>query len=711
MSFSYEKIKRKSPQSSFWTTYADLATVLSALFLLLYMVANIRMSSFSISEKISKELAEQKIKSLEEQLQTYEVLKEKYLNSGASEKELKMYSELMNQMSLLESIAKDEKEKLLVQAKDSEEKEKALNRYQRIIKNIINTNMLVQKELKSRDDIIKNQTLDIEKLKKDIINKEKLISENEQKIEKIKNTLKNSIEKLKKAKKEKRITKETLLAKINHLKTESQKKISNLLVENSELQEELETTQKMIEEKTKEASIIEKEKMEALNELNKEKKTYSDNIGKLNLQIGELKKALQQKEEEFLASIEKIKAQNLILKEDKEKTMKKLAEREAFFEASINKLRSEYDSKALENQKNFDENLKKANLSAEEKLAKERSHRAKLEKEKELFASKLKLIGEELSKTKKEISEKENEYADELRAQKSKFEEALSVLKKEHEKNIEKEKAAFEESLKKERMSAADIFKKQKEYADKLASEKANYNSKVKILSDELEKTKGAIKEQEHKFNEATKKLVNSKKELERELASLKSREEEKAQLAKKLNDNFRKTGLNAQVNMKSGEVVINFGNEYFDTGKAELKPGMIKILEKALPVYAVSLMEDKKISEKIASVEIIGFASPTYKGKYVNPKELSSKTRKAVDYNMDLSYQRAKSIFDYVFDPKKMVFNYQKELLSLTKVSGQGYLRESVLDRGVQLSGQEFCARYDCTKSQKVVIKFYFKE
>jgi hypothetical protein len=134
----------------------------------------------------------------------------------------------------------------------------------------------------------------------------------------------------------------------------------------------------------------------------------------------------------------------------------------------------------------------------------------------------------------------------------------------------------------------------------------------------------------------------------------------------------------------------------------------MQQILQKAIPVYAQSILEDPAIAKKISSVEISGFASPTYKGKYVDPRDLSPEVRKAVNYNLDLSYQRAKSIFEYVFDQDRMKYKHQRELLALSKVTGQGYLRA----QGASTSGltdEQYCNRYDCTKSQRVLIKFNF--
>ena len=48
---------------------------------------------------------------------------------------------------------------------------------------------------------------------------------------------------------------------------------------------------------------------------------------------------------------------------------------------------------------------------------------------------------------------------------------------------------------------------------------------------------------------------------------------------------------------------------------------------------------------------------------KFIDPKSLSAGDRKAVNYNLDLSYRRAKSIFSYIFDTDKMQYKYQKSL------------------------------------------------
>lgn len=303
---------------------------------------------------------------------------------------------------------------------------------------------------------------------------------------------------------------------------------------------------------------------------------------------------------------------------------------------------------------------------------------------------------------------------DELKAQQRGYRESMGQLKEELERKLAAERARFEEGLAQEKLSAKNRLAKERAYRKIVEREKASYDAQMRDLGNQLEGTKKAIVDRENQFRTEFSKVSDAKAGLERQLASVRAREQQKKRLVQKISDNFRAAGINASVNPNTGEVTLNFGQEYFDTGSAVLTKGMKRVLEQALPVYAVSVLEDPELAKKISSVEIVGFASPTFKGKYINPRELSSEARRAVDYNMDLSYQRAKSIFSFVFDPKRVSYRHQKKLLGISKVSGLGYLRsQSAVDgnAGHSLTHSEYCERYDCTKSQKVIIKFNFAE
>jgi myosin heavy subunit len=323
---------------------------------------------------------------------------------------------------------------------------------------------------------------------------------------------------------------------------------------------------------------------------------------------------------------------------------------------------------------------------------------------------------DQLNATKSKLEEK-NREAEKLLANLGEkeefFKQNMAKLEQGHAAAIAKEKKAFEDGLKQAALSAGEKIKREQAYRAEVEAKNKAYGDKLNALGNELNSTRNSIKDIEGKYQGTINSLKNTNDTIQKNLqASLGKLNEQKA-LAENIKKNFARAGISADVDMKTGDVTVHFGNEYFDTGSHGLKPGMVNILEKMVPVYAKSLFEDPKVAKKISSVEIVGFASPTYKGKYVNPDSLSLDDRQAVNYNMDLSYQRAKAIFEHVFDTSKSRFVHQKDLLPVVKVSGRSYLAtERTNDRKItSLSDNNYCQTYDCKKSQRVIIRFNLKD
>jgi hypothetical protein len=139
----------------------------------------------------------------------------------------------------------------------------------------------------------------------------------------------------------------------------------------------------------------------------------------------------------------------------------------------------------------------------------------------------------------------------------------------------------------------------------------------------------------------------------------------------------------------------------------------MVMTLDRFIPIYAKSLFNDPKLAEKIANVEIVGFASSTYKGKYVNPTSVRPQDKEAIGYNLKLSFGRANSIFNHVLNQGKLTKSERDKLLPLMKVVGRGYLPEgkSAGDIPDGMTEKEFCSKYNCQKAQKVTVKFNMKD
>jgi hypothetical protein len=165
------------------------------------------------------------------------------------------------------------------------------------------------------------------------------------------------------------------------------------------------------------------------------------------------------------------------------------------------------------------------------------------------------------------------------------------------------------------------------------------------------------------------------------------------------------RAGVQADVDMQTGEVVLDFGDTYFDTDSANLKAEMKGVIERAMPAYSKSLFGNPKVAPKISSVEIVGFASPTYRGRFVDPRSQKQEDRAALKYNMDLSYRRAN--FSYMLEKKDFDFEHEKNLLGLIKVSGRSFLEVMKVNGRAPASAEEFCRHNDCKRAQRVIIRF----
>jgi outer membrane protein OmpA-like peptidoglycan-associated protein len=320
---------------------------------------------------------------------------------------------------------------------------------------------------------------------------------------------------------------------------------------------------------------------------------------------------------------------------------------------------------------------------------------------------------ENLAALKGELNDKEAEIAkltNSNSADVENLEKQYDGLKEDYDKK-QFEMAALEDNLK---ASATEKAKLNAEHGDQLKALERNYKNlkntyddgrdEIAKMSSDLEGTEDRLRKAEDELARVQATLADASGDLKRSVELAQRRKD----LAKRIQDNFKDHGVIAEVDDDTGDVILDFGEDYFDTDSHELKLGMERTIRKAIPVYAESLFGSEVLASLISSVEIIGFASPTYGGKPVNPTGLSIDDRTAGTYNLDLSYQRARSIFEYVFNTDKIRFDYQNTMVPLINVTGRSFFTEKVdPDTTGDLSLDEFCEQYNCKKSQRVIIKF----
>lgn len=543
MSFNYNKNKEGHGHDSFWTSYSDLFMGLSFVFLLLYVTASLRVGTNGIQQQLQIQKVTMENEDLKNQLKVYNTIKKDYMETEATQDDQAQYEELMKKLDLLQDQAKAEKDRLKNEANENERKEKALNKYQQMIRNIMNANMVAKSRIKKRDDLIVKQDeeinvqgMKIEDLEVAVKEKKKQLMEGEYKIASLNQVLDKKMKEIKWAYKNQQITKKKYEAQMAKIQNETDQKVSALRENNQSVAKQL---------------------------------------NEVNQQLSQVSGQLSEKEKEAQA------------------LEKKLVGTEQAYKNKMAQMRSDFESQRAGDRKAFEDQLSREKLSASQRAAKEAAYRA-------------------------------------------------------------------------------EAAKKEREFENRIAGLKGQLS--------------GA----------------------ESQLAKAKAEMDARKDIAREIKKGFAKAGVKAEIDEETGDVTIDFGEHYFETGSSRLKPQMETLLKKAMPVYSSSLLENKKVASKISNVEIVGFASPTYKGKFVDPSSLDPEDKKAAEYNLDLSYQRAKSIYQYVFDTEKMKFVHQKGLRPLVKVSGKSFFEMSNISKEeAAKAGQNFCKKYDCKKSQRVLIKF----
>ena len=157
MGFQYHKSKQKVDESTQWSSYSDLFMMLAVVFLLMYVTSSVREGAFSIQKYQEYQQLAKEAETLRDQLRVYNTLKDDYLENQASEEENESYEELMAKLDLLQEENKKEASALRQQARENVDKANALNKYQSMIRNIINNNVISRARRNKKDEIIQKK--------------------------------------------------------------------------------------------------------------------------------------------------------------------------------------------------------------------------------------------------------------------------------------------------------------------------------------------------------------------------------------------------------------------------------------------------------------------------------------------------------------------------------------------------------------------------
>jgi chromosome segregation ATPase len=589
VSFDYDKYHQKDEHNSFWTSYADLFLMLSIVFLLMFVASSLRSGSAGFQQQQEFKQLSKRAADLEQQIKVYTTLKDEQLKQSSDE-EQEVYKKLMDKLSLLQEEAKDEKNLLMKKARENQEKEFALNQYQQVIRNIIDTNVLAKAQIRHRDRVIVDKNATIEEKKQQVAVMESQVERNEEEIERVNSELAANLKALNQERTRTRMSQATYSKRVAELRSESARRIE----------------------------------------------------------------ALEQRNEQVSAQLDDVKA-------DLKQTESKLSQTQ--------------------------EDLSQA--------------------------------GQEIAQKKQQVGQLVNQLED----TKKKYVSEMESLRSSHEQKMAAEKAAFNANLAKVKMSAQARAQKIAQFAADAKRKAQALEGQLAGLQDKISQTEGQLESAQTRLagaeaakaraQAAVSGLQKEKADLEGDLMRTRQIANAKKNLASQIAKNFERAGIKAAVDTGTGMVTLDFGEEYFDSGSDTLKPKMKSTLDKFIPIYARSLFSDPKVSEKVANVEIIGFASSTYRGKYVNPRSVRPEDKEAINYNLKLSFGRANAIFNHVLKEGALSEAEKKRLVPMMKVVGQGYLPEGRNPAEIPsgISEKEFCKKFNCKRAQKVVVKFNMKD
>ena len=402
----------------------------------------------------------------------------------------------------------------------------------------------------------------------------------------------------------------------------------------------------------------------------------------------------------------------------------------------------EFEQQVIAKQKQVEEQVSVKQKQLEQKLAQKEKEIQEnlLVKQKELEGQ-IASMTQKLSAAQKESAKMESDLKQE-KVYKSGQEKVVSEL--------QAQLAGIEGELKKNKEAAGKLAE-QKSQLDSSLSDIGNQRDALKKKYDSLEKQfQGATSDNKalnaklaelgSKSSQAEKTANKWKDQFEKQMGDLdklkgqlhesnlrfrqladtmtKLKDSVKNGVALKLQDKFKQNGLDAKVDLKTGEVVLLSGEGFnFEKGSTKLSKEAKVILKKIIPIYSEVLLGDNKIYYQIDTINMEGHSSPSFGGKYVPPTEQNSD---AYSFNMRLSAMRASSVASYLMSKEIGDYPHKEKMKLLLQSVGLAYMKpvaptESIV-RG-PASVQDFqansgqCGPFDCYKSQRVQINFLLKD
>lgn len=708
MSLDYDIIQAQeesSPQTSM-SSYSDLFAALGFVFLFLYVMSTLQSNLQSIASVM-------KIEDMQSKIESYELPPDSPPQQADLSKPVN-YANILKKLAHLENQTRTEAQKFYEQVETFKAHEaELLDKYQSVVDYVRKENQTLASAVREKDNLLETQRAEFErKLNEKEIN----LAQTRQDLDERSRRLDELT---------------TDYYNVKALNLEMKNKFSANSDRLSQLEQEV--AQKELERQQLAASKkdFESRLAQSTAKISDLEQTYKETAAQKEAAAAENKK-LKDQYQESVARLEQLeqakdadRQQLAQLKSDKKKLGKALSKSEKELQQYAQKAElaeAQKDKLAADRNKLLgDLNETKAQLGS---LA---AGKAMAMAEKKQLASLQKQLQGDLNKTKAKLAELANDRMT-AKAEKDKLNDAYDKMTDDladardkiadlqrRNADAEDEKAGLLTARNdllndyNDIKDKLDTLKKDKDVGDQ---EKKNLLAEKKKLEDDLADNMDKLDDLEKEKAQSdtqNEKLIADLGDLEDKLADYRAKEKLKKNIIDNLKSNFDKHNIKADIDESTGEVTLPFDEAHFDLDSSKLRSEMKVYLNKIIPVYADSIFGADTIYKFIHSIEIVGYASPIFDGKYVDPHDLSEKNQQALHYNMNLSYRRAHAIFKHILNKHNLNYPHQKDLALYLKVTGRSYLENQPVKELISGETQvdEFCSQYDCEKLQSAAIRF----
>ncbi len=665
--------------------FSDLFALLCFIFLFLYVISTLQQNLSSLNQNIKSQKVEknydQKIKNIvqeyEKQMVVFQKEKEEYIKQHATKEQKNTYEDVLEK---LKAVKLKEQKKL-------EAYQDLMDKTQNKIKNIFSLN-------KQIENIAASNLVASAQIKK----------------------LKEEKEKIKKQKEQEELRKKQILEEMQKKveEKEKQKQVAILNVK-KQTQDVIQKKEKELKQKVKKVqemaiSMVKQTKEEMTNKyeqkITEQDKNYKEQINTIQKQT---KEQLQKQKQDWQKEIE-AKDQQMSMKvqefQDKITTQEQqykqqITTQEQQYKQQITTQDQQYKQKIAQQEQQYQQEISQKVQKYEQQIQKQgQQHQQEMTSQDQNYKQQI----NSLQKASQDQLQKQNAlWQSELQSKEQNWQAKTNELQQ----SLSQNKDAFAQ-FKSAAQAKEDQLKQDMKNAlvENTAALTANFDNQMAEADSQHKKKYSGLKDKYKAAVEDKWRLIDKVNIFAEPQAKLVDR------IHGKLTEAFKKAGIEADVNPTSGEVTIKFRDTFFDFDKSDLKDEMKDQVAKLFPIFAKTILGDRSIARRVKSFDLIGYASPVYGGGFVYQDARTEFGRRALKYNMDLSYQRAQSIFHYVFNPENVKFKYQRSMLRKTKVISMSHLGTKLKRLLPEYDkSKHFCENYDCQEWQKTSIRFNFRQ